>query len=120
MVNAGSIAYLVITTTLRTAVAPPSITTKRLRIDLLPEILPVLGISLFTLFAFGKRRILSSVPLGVMALLLVLIALGCGSSPSGNTGGGGTTNPNGTPVGTYTITITGSSSVSTTVKLTVT
>jgi hypothetical protein len=120
-VLAGSTAPLVITTTSRAAVVPPTITKKLLRIDLRPGILVVLEISFFILWTMRKRRVLGLVPVGTLALLLLLLAAGCGSS--GNSGGGGTTNPNGTPAGRYTITVTGTSgstTQSTTVTLVVT
>ncbi len=117
-VNAGSTASLVITTTSRAAMIPPSTTSKRMRIDPWPATVSLLGISLLSFLALGKRRALKLIPVGTAAFLLMLIALGCGSS--GGNSGGGNPNPTGTPAGTYTITVTGSASVSTTVKLTVT
>jgi hypothetical protein len=121
-VAAGSTAPLTITTTSRNANVPPSLTKRRLHIDLGPGILGILGISLLTLWVVGRRRVLALVPLGTLALLLLFFGAGCGSSGSGGGGGGGggNTNPNGTPAGTYTITVTGSGSVSTSVTLTVT
>jgi hypothetical protein len=110
---------LTITTTSRNSIAPPSLTKRRLHIDLGPGALSILGISLLTLWAVRKRRVLPLVPLGTLVLLLLFFGNGCGSSGSGG-GGGGTSNPNGTPAGTYTITVTGSGSVSTSVTLTVT
>jgi hypothetical protein len=118
-VAAGSTAPLTITTTSRNSIAPPSLTKRRLHIDLGPGALSILGISLLTLWAVRKRRVLPLVPLGTLVLLLLFFGNGCGSSGSGG-GGGGTSNPNGTPAGTYTITVTGSGSVSTSVTLTVT
>ena len=121
-VAAGSTAPLIITTMSRNASVPPSMTKRRLHIDLGPGILGILGISLLTLWAVRRRRVLALVPLGTLAILLLFFGAGCGSSGSGGGGGGGggNTNPNGTPAGTYTITVTGSSSVSTSVTLTVT
>ena len=117
-VSAGSTASLVINTTSRSAVVPPPTPTKRIRTDLWPATLSLLGISFLSFLALGRSRALKFVPMGTVALLLLLFASGCGSS--GSNGGGPNPNPTGTPAGTYTITVTGSSSVSTTVKLTVT
>jgi hypothetical protein len=117
-VSAGSTASLVITTTSRSGVVPPSKPSKRLRIDLWPATLSLLGISFLAFLALGRHKALKLVPTATVALMLMLFASGCGSS--GSTGGGTNPNPTGTPAGTYTITVTGSASVSTTVKLTVT
>jgi hypothetical protein len=119
-VTANSTASLVITTTSRTSGVSPLQPKGRIRLDLWPETLTILGISMFVLLAVRRRRILALAPVSVFALLLVFFAAGCGS-PGGNTGGG--TNPNGTPAGSYTITVTGTSGTTTqiiTVTLTVT
>jgi pro-kumamolisin-like protein/subtilase family protein len=119
-VSANSTASLVITTTPRTSAVPPLQPKGRIRLDPWPEILTILGISMFALIAVRRRRILALAPVSVFALLLVFLAVGCGKS-GGNTGGG--TNPNGTPAGSYTITVTGTSGATTqviTVTLTVT
>ena len=117
-VNAGSTASLVITTTSRTAIVPPSTNSQRMRIYPWPATVSLLGISLLSVLALGRRRALKIIPIGTAAFLLMLFALGCGSS--GGSSSGGTPNPTGTPAGTYTITVTGSATVSTTIKLTVT
>jgi hypothetical protein len=119
-VSANSAASLVISTTSRTSGAAPSRPTGRIHLDLWPETLATLGISICALFAFCKRRALTLMPVSAFALLL-LLAAGCGSSTQGSSGV--TPNPNGTPVGSYTITVTGTSGSTThttSVTLTVT
>jgi len=75
----------------------------RIHLNLWPETIPILGISMFALLAVRRRRIQALVPVRALALLLLLFAAGCGGA------GGGTPNPNGTPVGSYSITVTGTS-----------
>jgi subtilase family serine protease len=103
-VQANSTASLVITTTLRTSAVPPLGPKRRIRLDLWPETLTILGISMFTLLEVRRRRVQALVPVSSIALLLILFAVGCGGS------GRGTTNPNGTPAGSYSITVTGTPS----------
>jgi len=117
-VSANSTASLVITTTSRTSGGPALRRIERIPLVMWSETLTVLGISMFTLLAARKRRLLTLVPVSALALLLVLLAAGCG----GRTGGGAT-NPNGTPVGSFSITVTGTSGATTqttSVTLTVT
>jgi len=102
-VSANSTAPLVITTTLRTSAVPPLQPKGRIHLNLWPETIPILGISMFALLAVRRRRIQALVPVRALALLLLLFAAGCGGA------GGGTPNPNGTPVGSYSITVTGTS-----------
>jgi hypothetical protein len=102
-VSANSTASLVITTTLRTSAVPPLQPKGRIHLNLWPETLPILGISMFALLAVRRRRIQALVPVRALALLLLLFAAGCGGA------GGGTPNPNGTPVGSYSIRVTGTS-----------
>jgi hypothetical protein len=103
-VNANSTASLVITTTLRTSGMPSLGPKRRIHFDLWPEMLTILGISMFTLLVVRRRRVQVLVPASALALLLILFAAGCGGS------GRGTTIPNGTPAGSYSITITGTPS----------
>jgi hypothetical protein len=107
-VPANSTAPLVIATTSRTAIVPPSITKRRFHIDLWPGGLLVLGFSAITILTLRRRRVLTLVPVSALALLLVLFVAGC-SGAGGSNGGGGGGNPNGTPAGTYTINVTGTS-----------
>jgi hypothetical protein len=102
-VSANSTAPLVITTTLRTSAVPPLQPKGRIHLNLWPETIPILGISMFALLAVRRRRIQALVPVRALAVLLLLFAAGCGGA------GGGTPNPNGTPVGSYSITVTGTS-----------
>ena len=108
-VAANSTASLVITTTSRTSGIPPSQPTKRIHLDLWPETVAMLGISICALLALGRHRKLALIPVSALALLL-FVAVGCGNSPGSN---GGTPNPNGTPAGSYAITVTGTSGATT-------
>jgi Pro-kumamolisin, activation domain len=105
-VPANSTSSLVMTTTSRTASAPPLIAKRRFHIDLWPGTLVMAVISIFILSMLGRRRVWGMIPVGTVALLLIFLVAGCGSSSSG---GGTTVNPNGTPAGTYIITVTGTS-----------
>jgi hypothetical protein len=119
-VQAGQSASLVITTTSRISAVPPLRPNGRLRVNLRPEALTILGILMFTLLAARKRRVMKLIPVTAFALLVLFVA-GCGGSGGSNSGG--TPNPNGTPAGTYKITVTGTSTSgtqSTAVTLTVT
>jgi hypothetical protein len=111
-VPANSTASLVITTTSRAMIVPPSIAKRPFHRDQWPGVLLVLGISAIALIAARRRRVFALVPLGTLAIVLILFAAGCGSSNSGTSG-----NPNGTPAGTYIITVTGSASQQITVTL---
>jgi hypothetical protein len=119
-VAGNSTASLVITTTSRTAGAPPSLPKRPIGLGPLGGMIAVFGF-VMSLLVLRRRRLLALVPLGAVAMLLLFFAAGCGAS--GSTGGGGTTNPNGTPAGSYSITVTGSSvsgTQTTSVTLTVT
>ena len=113
-VPANSTASLVITTTSRTLGVLPPHANRRIRIDLRPEFLALLGMALLAALVIRKRRTMRLIPVGVFALL-ILLAAGCGGG--GGSSGGSTVNPNGTPAGTYAITVTGTSGGSTQVTL---
>jgi hypothetical protein len=106
-VGPNATATLTITTTMRSTIPPWSPETRNPRPMHLPWVgIPVslLIMSVLTMLAVQRRRVISWVPVTALVLTLLMYAAGCQGSGGGN--GGGVT---GTPAGIYPIVVTGTS-----------